>query len=77
MSYIPQPMTAAKINMSMLRQMDPTIQEIPTDDPVFKEYWVQLEDDPFTLAPETEFLDVFIFTGDKDPVGFAPIEYRP
>lgn len=78
MTYVPQPMTAAKITMEMLRQLDPNVPDIPADDPVFNEYWVQTAADEFTMAPsESELLEVFIFVGEPDELGFAKIEYRP
>ncbi len=78
MTYVPQPMTAAKITMEMLRKLEPTVQDIPADDPVFNEYWVQIAEDEFTMAPSlSELLYVFIFVGEPDELGFAKIEYRP
>ena len=78
MTYVPQPMTAAKITMEMLRKLEPTVQDIPADDPVFNEYWVQTAEDEFTMAPSlSELLRYFIFVGEPDELGFAKIEYRP
>lgn len=76
--YIPQPMTAAKITNELLQFLQPGAPVIPENDPVLNEYWVQLKEDEFTLCPsESELLDLFIFTSEKDEAGFAKIEYRP
>ena len=78
MSYIPQPMTAAKITNEMLQFLAPDTPTIPEGDPVPNEYWVNLEDGTYTLAPsESELLDLFIFTSEPDEAGFAKIERRP
>lgn len=77
-TYVPRAMTAAKISNELLQFLQPGAPIIPDGDPVLNEYWVQLEDDEFTLAPsESELLELFIFTGEKDEAGFAPIARRP
>lgn len=78
MSYTVKPMTAAKISNELIQFLMPGSPTIPDNDPVLNEYWVQLEKDVYTLAPsESEFLDMYIFVGEKDEAGFAPIAPRP
>ena len=78
MSYTVKPMTAAKISNKMLQILAPGAPEIPEGDPVLNEYWVQLAEDEYTLAPsESALLELYIFTGEKDEAGFAPIAPRP